>query len=62
MQFQIASSSSTVEAMEIDIMDGDIETRMDTEDQGAVDLIDDHSSPEATESADFGEFQNVTGK
>ncbi|XP_073469598.1 serine-protein kinase ATM [Aquarana catesbeiana] len=57
----ITSSSTTVEAMEVDIMDGDIEARIDTEDQGAVDLIDDHSSPEVTESADYGELQNVTG-
>ncbi|CAI9558835.1 unnamed protein product, partial [Staurois parvus] len=57
----ITSSGTTVEAMEVDFMDGDIEAKMDAENQGAVDLIDDHSSPEATESADYGELQNVTG-
>ncbi|KAM9320664.1 serine-protein kinase ATM [Gastrophryne carolinensis] len=57
----ISSSGSTVEAMDVDLMDGDIDTRMDTENQGTVDLIDDHSSGDAAESTDYSELQNVTG-
>ncbi|XP_075055005.1 serine-protein kinase ATM [Mixophyes fleayi] len=57
----ITSSGHTVETIEEDLMDTDLETRMDVEDQQVVDLFDDHSSTEATESTDYGELQNVTG-
>nr|DBA32689.1 TPA: hypothetical protein GDO54_000462 [Pyxicephalus adspersus] len=55
----ILSSGNMVEAMEVDLPDGEIESRVNVEQD--VDLIDDASSAEPTESTEYGELQNVTG-
>ncbi|KAE8627562.1 hypothetical protein XENTR_v10007047 [Xenopus tropicalis] len=56
----LTNTGGSVEAGEHDLID-DTDSRMETEDQGAVDLFDDHCVAEPAENMEFGELQNVTG-
>ncbi|KAM8974926.1 serine-protein kinase ATM [Pelodytes ibericus] len=57
----VSISGSPVDTSEVDLMDTDIDSRMEVEDQGAVDLFEDHRSADASDATDIGELQNVTG-
>ncbi|XP_063286192.1 serine-protein kinase ATM [Pelobates fuscus] len=60
-KYLISNTGSPVESNEVDLMDTDLDSRMEVEDQGTVDLIDDERSAESSDGTDIGELQNVTG-
>uniref|UniRef100_A0A8C5M9Z2 non-specific serine/threonine protein kinase n=1 Tax=Leptobrachium leishanense TaxID=445787 RepID=A0A8C5M9Z2_9ANUR len=60
-RYLMSSGGSRIEMHEVDLIDNDPDSRMEVEDQGAMDLFDDHQSPETSDGADMGELQNVTG-
>ncbi|OCT57599.1 hypothetical protein XELAEV_18003301mg [Xenopus laevis] len=57
----LTSTGSSVETSELDLIGDDAESRMETEDQGAMDLFDDHCVAEPAENIEYGELQHVTG-
>ncbi|NP_001081968.1 ATM serine/threonine kinase L homeolog [Xenopus laevis] len=57
----LTSTGSSVETSELDLIGDDAESRMETEDQGVMDLFDDHCVAEPAENIEYGELQHVTG-
>ncbi|KAG8452945.1 hypothetical protein GDO86_004664 [Hymenochirus boettgeri] len=55
----ITNVGGSCETSDVDLMDDD--SRMETDEQETLDLIDDHCTMDLTDNTEIGELQNVTG-